>query len=171
MNKYNIFADSLYFEIKIRRQGPKTAGYRRKPAAISNRVYSDEHNSIFEIIVQRYTLNWCVQNKWTLPFIAPHIFTKHVGTKPSALSWHHSQTLRFFPREVKNIKHDRYLPQEVKYPRENYPHARETWWLAQQLKSIIRRQRAQYNLQQFNVNYLQPILANYFPSEYKLYMP
>jgi hypothetical protein len=36
VNKYNIFADSLYFEIKIRRQGPKTAGYRRKPAAISN---------------------------------------------------------------------------------------------------------------------------------------
>jgi hypothetical protein len=57
VNKYNIFADSLYFEIKNRRQGPKTAGYRRKPAAISNRVYSDEHNSIFEIIVQRYTLN------------------------------------------------------------------------------------------------------------------
>jgi hypothetical protein len=39
VNKYNIFADSLYFEIKIRRQGPKTAGYRRKPAAISNPVH------------------------------------------------------------------------------------------------------------------------------------
>ena len=36
MNKYNIFADPLGFEIKNRRQGPKTAGYRRKPAAISN---------------------------------------------------------------------------------------------------------------------------------------
>jgi hypothetical protein len=36
MNKYNIFADLLCFEIKNRRQGPKTAGYRRKPAAISN---------------------------------------------------------------------------------------------------------------------------------------
>jgi hypothetical protein len=36
MNKYNIFADPLCFEIKNRRQGPKTAGYRRKPAAISN---------------------------------------------------------------------------------------------------------------------------------------
>jgi hypothetical protein len=36
MNKYNIFTDPLCFEIKNRRQGPKTAGYRRKPAAISN---------------------------------------------------------------------------------------------------------------------------------------
>jgi hypothetical protein len=36
MNKYNIFADPLCFEIKNRRQGPKTAGYRRKAAAISN---------------------------------------------------------------------------------------------------------------------------------------
>jgi hypothetical protein len=39
MNKYNIFADPLCFEIKNRRQGPKTAGYRRKPAAISNPVH------------------------------------------------------------------------------------------------------------------------------------
>jgi hypothetical protein len=36
MNKYNIFADPLCFEIRNRRQGPKTAGYRWKPAAISN---------------------------------------------------------------------------------------------------------------------------------------
>jgi hypothetical protein len=36
INKYNIFTDPLGFEIKNRRQGPKTAGYRRKPAAISN---------------------------------------------------------------------------------------------------------------------------------------
>ena len=36
MNKYNIFADPLCFEIRNRRQGPKTAGYRRKPAANSN---------------------------------------------------------------------------------------------------------------------------------------
>jgi hypothetical protein len=36
MNKYNIFADPLRFKNKNRRQGPKTAGYRRKPAAISN---------------------------------------------------------------------------------------------------------------------------------------
>ena len=36
MNKYNIFADPLGFEIKNRRQGPTTAGYRQKPAAISN---------------------------------------------------------------------------------------------------------------------------------------
>jgi hypothetical protein len=36
MNKYNIFADPLCFEIRNRRQGPKTAGYRRKPTAISN---------------------------------------------------------------------------------------------------------------------------------------
>jgi hypothetical protein len=40
MYKYNIFADPLCFEIKNRRQGPKTAGYRRKPAAISNPVAS-----------------------------------------------------------------------------------------------------------------------------------
>jgi hypothetical protein len=39
MNKYNIFADPLCFEIRNRRQGPKTAGYRRKPAAISNPGY------------------------------------------------------------------------------------------------------------------------------------
>ena len=38
VNKYNIFAYPLCFEIKNRRQGPKTAGYRRKPAAISNPV-------------------------------------------------------------------------------------------------------------------------------------
>ena len=30
VNKYNIFAYPLCFEIKNRRQGPKTAGYRRK---------------------------------------------------------------------------------------------------------------------------------------------
>jgi hypothetical protein len=36
VNKYNIFANPLCFEIKNRREGPKTAGYRRKPAAISN---------------------------------------------------------------------------------------------------------------------------------------
>jgi hypothetical protein len=30
MNKYNIFADPLCFEIRNRRQGPKTAGYRRQ---------------------------------------------------------------------------------------------------------------------------------------------
>jgi hypothetical protein len=36
MNKYNIFADPLCFEIKNRKQGPKTAGYLRKPAAILN---------------------------------------------------------------------------------------------------------------------------------------
>jgi hypothetical protein len=29
MNKYNIFADPLGFEIKNHRQGPKTAGCRR----------------------------------------------------------------------------------------------------------------------------------------------
>ena len=38
INKYNIFTDPLCFEIKNRRQGPKTAGYRRKPAAISAMV-------------------------------------------------------------------------------------------------------------------------------------
>ena len=36
MNKYNIFANPLCFEIKNRQQGPKTAGYCRKPVAISN---------------------------------------------------------------------------------------------------------------------------------------
>ena len=35
MNKYNTLKN-IYFEIKNRRQGPKTVGYRRKPAAISN---------------------------------------------------------------------------------------------------------------------------------------
>ena len=40
MKKYNIFADPLCFEIKNRRQGPKTAGYRRKPAAILNPALS-----------------------------------------------------------------------------------------------------------------------------------
>ena len=42
----------------------------------------------------------------------------------------HMQTLRCFPREVQNIKHDRYSPQglERSNPRENYPHTRETWW-------------------------------------------
>ena len=36
-NKYNTLKNK-YFEIKNRRQGPKTAGYHRKPAAISNPV-------------------------------------------------------------------------------------------------------------------------------------
>jgi hypothetical protein len=39
VNKYNIFVDPLCLEIKNRRQDPKTASYRRKPAAISNPEY------------------------------------------------------------------------------------------------------------------------------------
>jgi hypothetical protein len=48
----------------------------------------------------------------------------------SALSSKHPQTLRFFPHQVKNIKHDRYFPQglERPNPHENYSHTRETCW-------------------------------------------
>jgi hypothetical protein len=54
-----------------------------------------------------------------------------IHSSSSALCWQHPQTLRFFPREVKNIKHDRYFPQglERSNPHENYPHTRETCWL------------------------------------------
>jgi hypothetical protein len=34
-----------------------------------------------------------------------------IDSNSSALGSQHPQTLRFFPREVKNIKHDRYFPQ------------------------------------------------------------
>jgi hypothetical protein len=34
-----------------------------------------------------------------------------IGSNSSALSSQHPQTLRLFPREVKNIKHDRYFPE------------------------------------------------------------
>jgi hypothetical protein len=40
MNKYNIFADPLCFEIKNRRQGPKTAGYF-KPWVVFKCSYLD----------------------------------------------------------------------------------------------------------------------------------
>jgi hypothetical protein len=51
-----------------------------------------------------------------------------IDSSSSALSSQHPQTLRFFPREVKNINHDRYFPQglERSNPHENYPHTRET---------------------------------------------
>ena len=55
MNKYNIFVDPLCFEIKNRRQGPKTAGYRRKPAAISNPAI------VYKIV--EYTIWWNTINK------------------------------------------------------------------------------------------------------------
>jgi hypothetical protein len=61
VNKYNIFADSLYFEIKIRRQGPKTAGYRRKPVAISNPGHT---TSIFASQEERAWERGCVQASW-----------------------------------------------------------------------------------------------------------
>ena len=54
------------------------------------------------------------------------------GAKPWGgclpLSSQHLQTLRLFPRKVKNIKHNRYFPQglERSNPHENYPHTRET---------------------------------------------
>jgi hypothetical protein len=32
-----------------------------------------------------------------------------IDSSSSALSSQHPQTLRFFPREVKNIRHDRYI--------------------------------------------------------------
>jgi hypothetical protein len=53
-----------------------------------------------------------------------------IDSNNSALSSQHPQTLRFFPREVKNIKHDRYFPQglERSNPHENYPHTRATCW-------------------------------------------
>jgi hypothetical protein len=53
-----------------------------------------------------------------------------VDSNSSALSSQYPQTLRFFPREAKNIKHDRYFPQclERLNPHENYPHMRGTCW-------------------------------------------
>jgi hypothetical protein len=53
-----------------------------------------------------------------------------IDSNSSAPSSQHPQTLRFFPREVKNIKHDRYFPQglERSNPHVNYPHTRETCW-------------------------------------------
>jgi hypothetical protein len=53
-----------------------------------------------------------------------------IDSNSSALSLQHPQPLRFFPREAKNIKHDRYFPQglERSYSHENYPHTRATCW-------------------------------------------
>jgi hypothetical protein len=53
-----------------------------------------------------------------------------IDSNSSALSSQHPQTLRFFPREAKNIKHDRYFPQSLERsnPHENYPHTRATCW-------------------------------------------
>jgi hypothetical protein len=53
-----------------------------------------------------------------------------IDSNSSALSSQHPQTLRFFPREAKNIKHDRYFPQGLERlnPHENYPHTRATCW-------------------------------------------
>jgi hypothetical protein len=54
---------------------------------------------------------------------------KHLSTK-GWLSSQHPQTLRFFTRDVKNIKHHRHFPQGIERsnPHENYPHTRETIW-------------------------------------------
>jgi hypothetical protein len=45
-----------------------------------------------------------------------------IDSNSSAVSSQYPQTLRFFPREAKNIKHDRYFPQglERSNPHENY---------------------------------------------------
>jgi hypothetical protein len=55
-----------------------------------------------------------------------------VNTSSSALSSQRSQTLRFFPHEVKNIKQNRYFPQGLERlnHHENYPHTRETYVLS-----------------------------------------
>ena len=47
----------------------------------------------------------------------------------SAISSQYPHTLRFFPREVKNIKNDRCFPQglERSNPHENYPHMHESY--------------------------------------------
>jgi hypothetical protein len=52
-----------------------------------------------------------------------------IDSSSSALSSQHPQTLRFFPREVKNIRHDRYFSQDLERSnphRKNYLHMRET---------------------------------------------
>jgi hypothetical protein len=68
-----------------------------------------------------------------------------IDLSSSALNSEHPQTLRFFSREVKNIKHDTYFPQglERSNPHENYSHTRETCRascharrLAQQVRSL-----------------------------------
>jgi serine/threonine-protein kinase RIO1 len=50
-----------------------------------------------------------------------------IDSNSTALSSQHPQTLRFFPREVKNINHDRYFPQGLERlnPDENYIRTRE----------------------------------------------
>jgi hypothetical protein len=51
-----------------------------------------------------------------------------INSNSSALAHNiRMQTLRFFPREAKNIKHDRYFPQglERSNPHENYIRTRE----------------------------------------------
>jgi hypothetical protein len=53
-----------------------------------------------------------------------------IDSSSPALSSQHPETLRLFPGEVKNIKHDRYFPQglERSNPHKNCPHTRETCW-------------------------------------------
>ena len=50
-----------------------------------------------------------------------------IDSSSSALSSQHPQTLRFFPREVKNFKYDRYFPQGLERSNhyENHPPTRE----------------------------------------------
>jgi hypothetical protein len=85
MNKYNIFADPLCFEIKNRRQGPKTAGYRRKPAAISNPANFHTNcnfhsmDTVWELYGY-YSINFTIFSgtcllhpiRHKLPYLAPH---------------------------------------------------------------------------------------------------
>jgi hypothetical protein len=97
-----------------------------------------------------------------------------IDSSSSALSSQHPQTLRFFPREVKNIKHDRYFPQglERSNPHENYPHTRETCSaschakrLAQQVALVCGRLKVKcYRLKfYFALNF--KIAANHVPRE------
>jgi hypothetical protein len=91
--------------------------------------------------------NW--QNRLHFP---PFCLKSHEETMvshwliDSSSSAHSSQ-----PREVKNIKHDRYFPQGLERSNlhENYPHTRETCWaccharrLAQQVALVCGRLKA-----------------------------
>jgi hypothetical protein len=67
-----------------------------------------------------------------------------IDSSSSALSSQHPQTLRFFPREVKNIKHDRYFPQGLE---RSSCHARR---LAKQVSLVCGRLKANQNWEIFS---------------------
>jgi hypothetical protein len=94
------------------------------------------------------------QHKWQNHLHFPPFWSKSheetmvchwlIDSNSSALSSQHPQTLRFFPREAKNIKHDRYFLQglERSNPHENYPHTRATCWANRSASfSRVRRNR------------------------------